>query len=120
MKLTTLLLVAAILTGCAANAQKQPQSISQVQLEMGVVPCDTDSDCEAKNDKPLSPCVSDGQARGLDCADGGVNKNGSAFWYCEALTADGHRCKHHVHENGLLCPQHSAMQKSGKTVKTVD
>lgn len=83
-----LLAVSFIFSGCVAGkAQKvEPKGTGQAQVEAGLIPCTTDADCEAKNDKPLSPCLSDGQDGGVDCTDGGVNKGGTAFFYCEAIT----------------------------------
>jgi len=89
-----LLALALSVSGCAAGtAKSQPKSLQT----SAIVPCDTDSDCESKNDpKPAE------------------------VFYCEAITKAGTRCKRHVHEAGLLCKQHSKMVKEGKTVKTID
>lgn len=95
-----LLAVSFIFSGCVAgHAQKaETKGTEQAQVEAGLIPCDTDSDCEQKNDKPAKAEV----------------------FYCEAITKAGTRCKRHVNEPGLLCKQHSKMVKEGKTVKTID
>lgn len=101
------LAVAALMLALSVGAMAQGNRFAGVRGSVvGVTPCDTDSDCEAKN-----PVQSDS---------GGINKTGTAYFYCEAITKSGKRCRHHVREAGLLCPQHSKMVKEGKTVKTID
>ena len=129
MRLTITLGILVLLAGnlaCNQRATASPSpspGMDEYQRAMGIVPCDTDSDCEKKNPAPKLPgCVSDGQDRGVDCTDttGTFTKDGQPEYYCEALTKDGKRCSRHVSESGLLCKQHSRMVAAGKTVKTID
>lgn len=104
MRITITLGILILLTGGLACSQRATASpapgTDESQRAMGIVPCDTDSDCERKN--PL------------------LAKDEKPIYYCEAITKAGTRCKRRVAEPGLLCKQHSKMVAAGKTVKTVD
>jgi hypothetical protein len=101
----TTLALALLLAGCAARAQ-QPTAThlgtDAAQLAAGMVPCDTDTDCEEKKGQGLEVKVAEHKAQ------------------CEAFTKAGYRCTRRVPEAGLLCKQHAKMQNAGKPLKTVD
>lgn len=81
------LVLALSVAGCASKAQQPTQSIDDVQKSMGLVPCDTDSDCLEKN--------------------GDLENESKVAYICDAFTKKGERCKRHVKEDGLMCWQHS-------------
>lgn len=105
MRTITILSLAVLITGCAARAQQPTpmQSTHDVQIAKGIIPCDTDTDCLEKNGEG-----SEGQ------------ETTAPVILCEAITKSNKRCSRRVPEAGLLCKQHSKMQKEGKTVKTID
>lgn len=47
-----------------------------------------------------------GQQVGVGTTPDGHTKAGKAWWYCDAITKTGKRCKRHVSEAGLVCFQH--------------